>query len=52
MDNQSGMWFPASTSKDYIKELQRDAVYLGGPIVPSYMSLNAGGGGVAGSQPM
>jgi hypothetical protein len=27
-------------------------VYLGWPIEPSYMSPNAGGGGVAGSQPM
>jgi hypothetical protein len=32
--------------------LQRDVVYLGWPIAPSYMSPNAGGGGVAGSQPM
>jgi hypothetical protein len=24
--------------------LQRDVVYLGGPIAPSYMSANAGGG--------
>jgi hypothetical protein len=34
--------------------LQRDAVYLGWPIAPSYMSQNAGVGrrGVAGSQPM
>jgi hypothetical protein len=27
---------------------QRDVVYLGWPIAPSYMSPNAGGGGVAG----
>ncbi len=35
--------------------LQRDAVYLGWPISPSYMSPDSGGGGgegVAGSQPM
>ncbi len=35
--------------------LQRDVVYLGWPIAPSYMSPNAGeggGGGVAESQPM
>jgi hypothetical protein len=33
--------------------LQRDVVYLGGPIATSYMSPNAGvGGGVSGSQPM
>ncbi len=33
---------------------QRDVVYLGWPMAPSYMSPNAGagGGGVAGSQPM
>ncbi len=32
--------------------LQRDVVYLGWPIAPSYMSPNAaGGGGDAGSQP-
>ncbi len=28
-----------------IRGLQRDVVYLGWPIVPSYMSPNAGGGG-------
>jgi hypothetical protein len=34
--------------------LQRDVVYLGWPMAPSYMSPNAGGrgGGVAGSQPV
>jgi hypothetical protein len=35
--------------------LQRDVVYLGWPIAPSYMSPNAGGvggGGIVGSQPM
>ncbi len=32
--------------------LQKDVVYLGWPIAPSYLSPNAGGGGVAGSQPM
>ncbi len=32
--------------------LQRDIVCLGWPIAPSYMSPNAGGGGVAGPQPM
>ncbi len=32
--------------------LQRDVVYLGRPIAPSYMSPNAKGGGVAGSQTM
>ncbi len=36
-----------------IRGLQRDVVYLGWPIAPSYMSSNArGGGGVAVSQPM
>ncbi len=34
-------------------EVQRDVVYLGLPIAPSYMSQNAGGGReVAGPQPM
>jgi hypothetical protein len=36
-----------------IRGLQRDVVYRGWPIAPSYMSPNAGGvGGVAGFQPM
>ncbi len=37
-----------------IRWLQRDVVYLGWPIAPSYMRPNAGGGrgGVAVSQPM
>ncbi len=36
-----------------IKGLQRkDVVYLGWPISPSYISPNAGGGEIAGSQPI
>jgi hypothetical protein len=34
------------------RSAQRDVVYFGRPIAPSYMSPNAGGGGVAESQPM
>jgi hypothetical protein len=34
------------------KALQRDVVYLGWPIAPSYMSPNSGERGVAGYQPM
>ncbi len=34
------------------RELQRDVVYIGWSIAPLYMSPIAGGGGVAGSQPM
>jgi hypothetical protein len=37
---------------DFPRGLHRDVVYLCWPIAPSYMSPNAGGGGVAGSQPM
>ena len=33
-----------------IRGSQRDVVYLGWPIAPSYMSPNWGGGGVTGSQ--
>ncbi len=31
---------------------QRDVIYFGWPIAPSYVSPNAGGAGVTGSQPM
>jgi hypothetical protein len=34
------------------RRLQREVVYLGWPIAPLLMSPNAGGGGVAESQPM
>ncbi len=36
----------------HTRGLHRDVFYLGWPIAPSYMSQNAGGGGVAGSQLM
>ncbi len=40
-------------SRGYNLNLQSDVVYLGSPIAPLYITLNAGGrGGVAGSQPM
>jgi hypothetical protein len=32
----------------FTRGLQRDVVYLGGPIAPSYMSPNAGEGGSCG----
>jgi hypothetical protein len=35
-----------------LRGLQRDVVYLGWPLALSYMSPNAKGGGVVGSQPM
>ncbi len=42
--------------RGYRRRPQRDVVYLGWPITPSYMSPNAGGGGgglgIAGSHPM